>query len=59
MYPETPIILERIDGHAYLVNQKALDVAKIDVNTKSKNGTVVIENGKLTGVLIDGPMSNW
>ena len=57
MYPETPIILERIDGHAYLVNQKALDVAKIDVNTKSKNGTVVIENGKLTGVLIDGPMS--
>ena len=57
LYPETPIILERIDGHAYLVNQKALDVAKIDVNTKSKNGTVVIENGKLTGVLIDGPMS--
>ena len=57
LYPETPIILERIDGHAYLVNQKALDIAKIDVNTKSKNGTVVIENGKLTGVLIDGPMS--
>lgn len=57
LYPETPIILERIDGHAYLVNQKALDVAKIDINTKSKNGTVVIENGKLTGVLIDGPMS--
>jgi predicted amidohydrolase YtcJ len=57
LYPEIPIILERIDGHAYLVNQKALDVAKIDVNTKSKNGTVVIENGKLTGVLIDGPMS--
>ena len=57
LYPETPIILERIDGHAYLVNQKALDLAKIDVNTKSKNGTVVIENGKLTGVLIDGPMS--
>ena len=57
LYPEIPIILERIDGHAYLVNQKALDVAKIDVNTISKNGTVVIENGKLTGVLIDGPMS--
>ena len=57
LYPETPIILERIDGHAYLVNQKALDVAKIYINTKSKNGTVVIENGKLSGVLIDGPMS--
>ena len=57
LYPETPVILERIDGHAYLVNQKALDVAGIDVNTISNNGTVVIEKGELTGILIDGPMS--
>ncbi|MDA9101462.1 amidohydrolase [bacterium] len=56
-YPNTPVILERIDGHAYLVNQKALDIAGIDINTKSTNGTVLSKNGKLTGVLIDGPMS--
>ena len=56
-YPNTPVILERIDGHAYLVNQKALDIAGIDINTKSTNGTLLSKKGKLTGVLIDGPMS--
>ncbi|MDB3901835.1 amidohydrolase [Flavobacteriaceae bacterium] len=56
-YPNTPVILERIDGHAYLVNQKALDIAGIDINTTSTNGTVLSKKGKLTGVLIDGPMS--
>ncbi|MDA9616831.1 amidohydrolase [Flavobacteriaceae bacterium] len=57
IYPNTPVILERIDGHAYLVNQKALDIAGIDIKTKSTNGTLLSKNGKLTGVLIDGPMS--
>ena len=57
LYPEIPVVLERIDGHAYLVNQKALDIAGIDINTKSNNGTVLSKKGKLTGVLIDGPMS--
>ena len=57
IYPNTPVILERIDGHAYLVNQKALDIAGIDIKTESTNGTLLSKNGKLTGVLIDGPMS--
>ena len=57
LYPDTPVILERIDGHAYLVNQKALDIAGININTKSNNGTLLSKKGKLTGVLIDGPMS--
>ena len=50
-------VLERIDGHAYLVNQKALDLAKITNDTKSSNGTIIKKNGKITGLLIDGPMS--
>ncbi|MDC0593148.1 amidohydrolase [Flavobacteriaceae bacterium] len=57
IYPNKPVILERIDGHAYLVNQKALDIAGIDINTESTNGTLLSKKGKLTGVLIDGPMS--
>ena len=56
LFPNTPVILERIDGHAYLVNQKALDLAKIDKYTSSSNGSILKKNGKLTGVLIDGPM---
>ena len=57
LYPDIPVVLERIDGHAYLVNQKALDLAKITNDTKSNNGTIIKKNGKITGVLIDGPMS--
>ena len=57
LYPDIPVVLERIDGHAYLVNQKALDLAKITNDTKSSNGTIIKKNGKITGLLIDGPMS--
>ena len=57
LYPDIPVVLERIDGHAYLVNQKALDLAKITNHTKSNNGTIVKNSGKITGVLVDGPMS--
>ena len=57
LFPNTPVVLERIDGHAYLVNQKALDMAQISTATKSNNGSLLKKNGKLTGVLIDGPMS--
>ena len=56
LFPETPVALRRIDGHALLVNQKALDLAGIDVNTKIKGGSIIKENGKLTGVLVDAPM---
>ena len=56
LFPETPVALRRIDGHALLVNQKALDLAGIGVNTKIKGGSIIKENGKLTGVLVDAPM---
>ena len=56
LFPDVPVVLERIDGHAYLVNQKALDMAEINLETKEIAGTIIKDNGKLTGVLIDGPM---
>ena len=57
LFPEIPVILERIDGHAYVVNQKALDLAGITLKTKVYGGEIVMRNGKLTGVLVDNPMS--
>ncbi len=57
LFPETPVILTRVDGHAMLVNQKVLDLAGITLNTKIDGGEVVINNNKLTGVLIDSAMS--
>ncbi|MEL0644754.1 amidohydrolase [Olleya sp. Ti.3.14] len=56
LYPDTPVALTRIDGHAMLCNQAALDLAKIDVNTKIEGGEILKKDGQLTGVLIDNPM---
>ena len=56
LFPDVPVAIERVDGHAYLVNQKALDLAEITMSTKFEGGDIVKQNGKLTGVLIDNPM---
>ncbi len=53
LFPEKPIILKRVDGHAVLYNQKALDMAGITLNTIIPGGIVGKANGKLTGILID------
>lgn len=53
LYPNTPIALTRIDGHAILANQAALDLGKVTVNSKVEGGEVVVENGQLTGILVD------
>ena len=55
VFPEIPVVLERIDGHALLVNQKALDIAGIDFNTNLPGGTIMRKDGHLTGILIDSP----
>ncbi|MDA8948635.1 amidohydrolase [Flavobacteriaceae bacterium] len=56
LYPDIPVALRRIDGHALLVNQKALDLAGITTETEVSGGEIIKENGELTGVLIDSPM---
>tara|TARA_A100001011_G_scaffold185156_1_gene193853 strand:- start:39 stop:1679 length:1641 start_codon:yes stop_codon:yes gene_type:complete len=56
LYPDVPVVLKRIDGHAMLVNQKALDLAAITPKTKISGGEIIKQNGKLTGILIDSPM---
>ena len=56
LFPDTPVALSRIDGHAMLCNQAALDLAKITKNTKVEGGEILIEKEELTGVLIDNPM---
>lgn len=55
LFPDTPIALERVDGHAYLVNQKALDLAGITASTEIEGGEIVKKDGKITGVLVDNP----
>ena len=56
LFPDTPVALRRVDGHAYLVNQKALDMAGITSETYVEGGEIIKKDGKITGVLVDGPM---
>lgn len=53
LFPETPLLLTRVDGHAALANQKALDLGGVDAKTSMVGGKVILEKGKMTGVLID------
>jgi len=57
-FPETPILVKRIDGHAALANQKALEISGFTVNTKIEGGIVEVINGQLTGVLIDNAIDS-
>ncbi len=56
LFPTTPVALRRVDGHALLVNQAALDLAKINPKTNYSGGKILQEDGELTGIIIDKPM---
>ena len=60
--PDNPVILERADGHAVVVNSQALTAANITANTKAPYGGAINKNGKAeprrgknepSGMLID------
>ncbi len=53
LFPDRPVYLKRIDGHAVIANSKALELAHITVDTKIEGGEIQIRNGKLTGILVD------
>lgn len=55
-FPNSPVYLTRIDGHAAIANSEALKRAGITLNSKIDGGNIFIENGQLTGVLIDNAM---
>jgi len=52
-FPNKPVYLRRIDGHAALVNSVALEKAGIDSRTNVEGGTVMIRDGQPTGILVD------
>lgn len=56
VFPDIPVVLNRVDGHAIIVNSKALKLAGITKDTKAVGGQIEMANGEPTGVLIDNPM---
>ena len=57
LFPNNPVALYRVDGHALLANQKALNLAGITTETKIQGGHIEIINNKLTGILVDNAMN--
>ena len=55
-FPDLPVYLTRVDGHAAVVNTAALKLAGIDYKTRVTGGEIICVNGKITGVLVDNAM---
>src|SRR6266496_197579 len=53
LFPSTPVLLERVDGHAAIANAKVLEVARVKPGQTLTGGDIETKNGKLTGILID------
>lgn len=53
LFPDKPVVITRVDGHASIANQKALDLAGIKAGQTITGGSIEVKEGKLTGVLID------
>ncbi|MDY0200501.1 MAG: amidohydrolase [Tenuifilaceae bacterium] len=52
-FPDKPVLLTRIDGHAAIANSKALALAQFSADTTIDGGDIIKLNGEPTGVLID------
>lgn len=53
LFPNIPVVLQRIDGHAVLCNQVALDMAGITSTMEIAGGSIEKMGGFITGVLVD------
>jgi len=52
-FPDTPVLLRRIDGHAAWLNTVALEMAGITTETEVDGGAVLIKDGTPSGILVD------
>ncbi|TFF38444.1 amidohydrolase [Mucilaginibacter psychrotolerans] len=53
LFPVRPVILSRIDGHAAIANQAALNIAGIKPGQTITGGQIETIGGELTGILVD------
>jgi len=61
-FPEAPVLLRRIDGHAAWANSRALEIAGVTADSYVGGGTVMLSKGQPTGILIDnaiGLVASW
>jgi predicted amidohydrolase YtcJ len=56
LFPDIPVYLVRIDGHAAWVNSKAIALAGINKDTRVEGGEIISDQHGLTGILVDNAM---
>lgn len=56
-FPDVPVLLTRVDGHAAIANSEALRRAGVKAGAKIAGGDFITQNGQLTGVLIDNAIA--
>ncbi|MGG9962074.1 amidohydrolase [Ferruginibacter sp. SUN106] len=56
LFPDRPVFLKRVDGHAALANQKALNLANVTAASTIEGGSIELKNGRLSGILVDNAM---
>ncbi|MBK9597890.1 MAG: amidohydrolase [Flavobacteriales bacterium] len=57
LFPDRPVLLQRVDGHAAVVNQTGLNSAGLTAESTIAGGLLEKRNGKLTGLLSDNAVS--
>jgi predicted amidohydrolase YtcJ len=53
LFPDRPVLLERVDGHASIANDFALNLAGVKPGQTIEGGQFMMQDGKLTGLLVD------
>lgn len=57
LFPDRPVLLQRIDGHAAVVNDAALRAIGLDPSKAVEGGLMAHRDGRFTGLLIDNAVS--
>jgi len=57
LFPGRPVLLQRIDGHAAVVNQAAMERVGFDPGRTIEGGLMGTKDGKPTGLLVDNAVS--
>jgi predicted amidohydrolase YtcJ len=55
LFPDRPVLLERVDGHASIANKKALELAGVKAGDTINGGEIIVtkSGAALTGMLVD------
>lgn len=53
LYPKTPVVLTRVDGHAVLVNEAAILIAGITPDSIVNKSEALMKDGRFTGIFLE------